>query len=310
MSAPQHSTSTNKITVTMSSQIRYEGALYQISAEDKTITLTQVRSFGTEGRRQKTEIPASSIVHDYVIFRGADIIDLKVPGSSTPEPNAVISDETRSKCPQSWSEAQDEEEEAEELKIYPQSRGSRVLFEIEEVENDHEEDNNNSETEGERDYLDQFQISNRKFQHSIGIEFEKTSSEVIYKKANFFDQISPNKSKKLKSDEQQQKKIDSETFGSEFYESETKQRSTNDHHFLNNFGRSRKKSSRYQRKNSNSENCVKKRSEWLDNIGINTRRDGYQKGLRGNQEAKRYTGGYRKGILKADQELKTATTLK
>lgn len=63
--------------------VRYVGLLYNISAEDATVALQSVRSFGTEGRmaeqgQPNLEVLPGSDVYDYVTFRGSDVKDLSV----------------------------------------------------------------------------------------------------------------------------------------------------------------------------------------------------------------------------------------
>lgn len=67
----------SKITLISNSNIRYEGILYTINTQESTIALQSVRSFGTEGRKVP-EIPPSSEIYDFIIFRGQDIKDLTV----------------------------------------------------------------------------------------------------------------------------------------------------------------------------------------------------------------------------------------
>ncbi|CAO3699238.1 unnamed protein product [Rhizopus microsporus] len=86
-----------KISLISLSDIRYVGILHSINAQDSTVGLKQVRSFGTEGRKGKLEeeIPPSENVFDYVVFRGSDIKDLQVfeaPPKPTPPPQSLPQD--------------------------------------------------------------------------------------------------------------------------------------------------------------------------------------------------------------------------
>lgn len=68
----------SRIVLISKSEIRYEGTLYTIDTTNSTVALQNVRSFGTEGRKETGVIPPSSEVFDYIIFRGTDIKDLHV----------------------------------------------------------------------------------------------------------------------------------------------------------------------------------------------------------------------------------------
>mmetsp|Transcript_2097 Transcript_2097/g.2281 ORF Transcript_2097/g.2281 Transcript_2097/m.2281 type:complete len:326 (+) Transcript_2097:61-1038(+) len=63
--------------------LRYVGLLDNINADDATVALKSVRSFGTEGRMAASgnanlEVHPGSDVYDYVVFRGSDVKDLTV----------------------------------------------------------------------------------------------------------------------------------------------------------------------------------------------------------------------------------------
>merc|ERR1719181_726534 len=60
------------------SLIRYEGCLQRINQEESTVTLTKVRSFGSEGRRNDVFIPPSNHVYPCIVFRAPDIAELDV----------------------------------------------------------------------------------------------------------------------------------------------------------------------------------------------------------------------------------------
>lgn len=76
----------SKISLISNSEIRYEGILYTINTQESTIALQSVKTFGTEGRKMP-EIPPSSEIYDFIIFRGQDIKDLTVlEGAQTLSP--------------------------------------------------------------------------------------------------------------------------------------------------------------------------------------------------------------------------------
>jgi protein LSM14 len=58
---------------------RYVGTLVEINSEQSTVSLDNVRSFGTEGRRGgKDEFGPSDAVYEQIVFRGSDVKDLRI----------------------------------------------------------------------------------------------------------------------------------------------------------------------------------------------------------------------------------------
>lgn len=77
----------SKISLVTTSDIRYEGILYTLNREESTIAVQNVRSFGTEGRRDP-EVPMSNEIYDFIIFRGKDLKDLTVIQGTPERPGA------------------------------------------------------------------------------------------------------------------------------------------------------------------------------------------------------------------------------
>ncbi|KAK9325961.1 Scd6-like Sm domain-containing protein [Lipomyces orientalis] len=91
----------SRISLFSNSDIRYVGVLHEIDADASTLTLKDVRSFGTEGRRgnPSEEIPATDNVYEFIVFRGSEVKDLVIeeeeevpqpPKQSIPDDPAII----------------------------------------------------------------------------------------------------------------------------------------------------------------------------------------------------------------------------
>ena len=62
------------------------GTLIEINSEASTVTLDNVRSFGTEGRKGgQGEYPPSDVVYEQIVFRGSDVKDLRIEQNTQPE---------------------------------------------------------------------------------------------------------------------------------------------------------------------------------------------------------------------------------
>ncbi|KAK9466653.1 Scd6-like Sm domain-containing protein [Lipomyces arxii] len=84
----------SRISLFSNSDIRYSGILHDIDSEASTLTLRQVRSFGTEGRlgNPDLEVPAGDTVYEFIVFRGAEVKDLVIDGSEQPVEPVAPSD--------------------------------------------------------------------------------------------------------------------------------------------------------------------------------------------------------------------------
>ncbi len=97
----------SRISLISRKNIRYEGVLYNIDTKESSVALKTVRSFGTEDRQGEhgEQVPPSTLVYEYVIFRGADIKDLHVceaapaPSSNFPDDPAIINSQVAPPAP-------------------------------------------------------------------------------------------------------------------------------------------------------------------------------------------------------------------
>lgn len=79
----------SRISLISKSDIRYSGVLHEINSEESTVSLENVTSFGTEGRRGNPdeEIPPADQVYEYIVFRGSDVKDLRIETPAPPKEN-------------------------------------------------------------------------------------------------------------------------------------------------------------------------------------------------------------------------------
>lgn len=69
----------SKIRLISKFNVRYEGVLKSIDAENSTITVENVSCYGTENRAPpEQQIPATNDIFQFITFRGDDIKELVV----------------------------------------------------------------------------------------------------------------------------------------------------------------------------------------------------------------------------------------
>ncbi|KAJ1867514.1 hypothetical protein LPJ78_000924 [Coemansia sp. RSA 989] len=69
----------NRISLISKSLIRYVGTLNDVNEKEETISLEQVRSMGTEGRRGNPleEIPPLNNIYEFIQFRASDVLSVE-----------------------------------------------------------------------------------------------------------------------------------------------------------------------------------------------------------------------------------------
>ncbi|CAD5234851.1 unnamed protein product [Bursaphelenchus xylophilus] len=80
----------SRINLISKSEIRYEGTLFAVDSQASTISLSKVRSFGTEDRPSSRPVKAREEVFEYVIFKATDIKDLVVMEDISPSELTVF----------------------------------------------------------------------------------------------------------------------------------------------------------------------------------------------------------------------------
>ncbi|KAG0150556.1 hypothetical protein CROQUDRAFT_104230 [Cronartium quercuum f. sp. fusiforme G11] len=92
-----------RISLISKSDIRYRGILHSIDPAASTVSLEQVRSMGTEGRKSNPaeEIAPTDTLYEFIVFRAADVKDLSIeaaaesklepPKPSVPDDPAIMS---------------------------------------------------------------------------------------------------------------------------------------------------------------------------------------------------------------------------
>ncbi|PVU97885.1 hypothetical protein BB561_000275 [Smittium simulii] len=90
----------NRISLISKSGFRYVGILKDVDEEKQTISLVQVRSMGTEGRKgdPKEEVPPLNEIYEFVQFRATDVTSVQFesdPQASTLPQDPAISNTTQ-----------------------------------------------------------------------------------------------------------------------------------------------------------------------------------------------------------------------
>ncbi|KAH9471940.1 hypothetical protein Pst134EA_002569 [Puccinia striiformis f. sp. tritici] len=78
----------SRISLISKSDIRYRGILHSIDPAASTVSLEQVRSMGTEGRKSNPaeEIAPTDQLYEFIVFRAADVKDLSIEAPAEPKP--------------------------------------------------------------------------------------------------------------------------------------------------------------------------------------------------------------------------------
>lgn len=210
--------STYRVSILTNSDIRYEGTLYQVNPDKKNIVLTNVISFGTEGRSRTNEIMGSNVVHDSIVFEGKDIKDLNVIENNPPPPATATNNNNN-------NEAQNKEpsapsNQAQDNHNLEDNNNKQVVQNAEETTKQERKSSAVEEKEEKKnESVFDFQEMNEKF-HKLTLLESKNAEKGFgkYERTSFFDNISNStteKNKETREDRQHQNQIDKETFGSD-----------------------------------------------------------------------------------------------
>ncbi|CAG9335389.1 unnamed protein product [Blepharisma stoltei] len=201
----------SQISLISKSDIRYEGTLHTIDPNEHTVSLSNVKSFGTEGRRgNNKEIPPSAEIYEFIIFRGSDIKDLTVIQSTAAnnDPAIIKSEPIKEVQPKPVQKSNPPPQREYQSQNYaPRNSRPEAYGEL------HGNTNENLKEELKEDF--DFQTA------AIDREQKPETREKCYnKKSSFFDTISCKSAETAESrlDREKQKELDAETFGEESVE--------------------------------------------------------------------------------------------
>ena len=209
-----NSDKTAKVRIITKSKMRYEGELFHLNPEEKTICLKQVRSFGTEDRVEGNKVAGVDTIFECVVFKSKEIEDLLVLKKEvlkTKEKEVLLQEGTKNKkSMKKKAEEKEAETKANLEEVKPEENVEKkeniVVKEEEKVPDDSEpkvqdrEETNESESlekteeKKEEDEMDLQSFHNQTEKSKLHSEKqeakEKRESKAgEYQKDDFFDKI-------------------------------------------------------------------------------------------------------------------------
>ena len=288
-----------KVRIITNSDIRYEGTLYKINANEKTIALKDVSSFGTEERRAERAVPPSFLLYDYIVFRSVEIKDLIVlknnGEAADSEPKAKPSGEEQQ--PAKEGEKEKDKERGQEKARRPEAaREDPKASEGADRERDRQREGEAGEAgaKGGRFRFEDMLKNLEKIERGKDDAKEKYRDNK-YEENDFFDKISTsvNSSERREIDDFKNKKLSQETFGhvprhggSGNYDAERRGPPSRGGNYQGNY-----QNNNYQNNNYRSGGRGGYRGGYQNNQQDDYRGGNYRGGYQNNQQDN-YRGGY------------------
>eukprot|EP00298_Acanthocystis_sp_HF-20_P012019 c19682_g1_i2.p1 GENE.c19682_g1_i2~~c19682_g1_i2.p1 ORF type:complete len:322 (-),score=115.12 c19682_g1_i2:32-997(-) len=184
----------SRISLISSSDIRYEGTLYQVNTEEATVTLQNVQAFGTEDRALNAtgfpKVAPAAAIYEFIIFRASDIKDIAL--CDFQDPAIVGMGKSSADVPTQPTQVPPSNQSAPSQQQQPQQQQQQQLEQQQLQQKQHQNQQQSSE-ENISSMTGEKRGTKRKHSSTISNYLEDTSQEILaFGRGQTMTQVSQN----------------------------------------------------------------------------------------------------------------------